>query len=319
MDALFTDTHNHVTTHASDLDDLAAFAVVGRTRNFRRAAVELRMSASGLSQRIRELEARLGVRLLHRTTRSVSPTEAGDRLLRRLAPALQEVAEAALEVRGLRDRPSGRLRINGPEPALRHVLAPMVGPFLRRYPEIELEIVAESSLIDIVREGFDAGIRYEETLAQDMIAVPLGPRERTLLVAAPGFLRGRPPLVHPKALADAPCIVTRFRSGALLPWDFRKGRSTVRIAPRGPLSASSIEVQVQAACDGVGYLLTLEGNVRAALAAGRLVSLLEDWRPLEAGPFLYYPGRRQPPPALAAFVGFVREWNAAPAPRRVRA
>lgn len=300
-----------MSSHAGDLDDLAAFAVVGRTRNFRRAALELRMSASSLSQRVRDLETRLGVRLLHRTTRSVSPTEAGERLLRRLAPALQALGDAALEVRGLRDRPSGRLRLNGPEPALRHVLAPMVGAFLQRFPEIELEVVAESSLIDIVREGFDAGIRYEETLAQDMIAVPLGPSERTLLVAAPGFLRGRPPLRHPRDLVGAPCIATRFRSGALLPWEFRKGRRRLRILPSGPLTASSIEVQVAAACDGVGYLLTLEGNVRAALAAGRLVSLLDDWRPPEPGPFLYYPGRRQPPPALAAFIAFVREWNAA--------
>lgn len=308
-----------MTAHASDLDDLAAFAAVGRTRNFRRAAAQLRMSASGLSQRIRDLEARLGVRLLHRTTRSVAPTEAGERLLRRLAPALQAVADATVEVRSLSDRPSGRLRINGPEPALRHVLAPLVGPFLLRYPGIELDIVSESSLVDIVREGFDAGIRYEETLAQDMIAVSLGPPERALLVAAPDVVARLGLLEHPKALVGRPCLGTRFRSGVVLPWEFRKGRGSVRITPQGPLMALSIDVLVAAACDGAGYLLTHEGNVRGALAAGRLVSLLEDWRPYEPGPFLYYPGRRQLPPALAAFVAFVRERNEARmarAPRR---
>jgi DNA-binding transcriptional LysR family regulator len=290
-----------------DLDDLAAFAAVARTRNFRRAATALRISASGLSQRMRDLESRLGVRLLNRTTRSVAPTEAGERLLRRLAPALQEVEDATLEVRGMRDRPSGRLRINGPEPALRLVFAPMVGPFLTRYPEIELEVVAESSLIDIVREGFDAGIRYEETLAQDMIAVSLGRPERTVLVAAPSLLRSRPRMRHPKELAGAPCIVTRFRSGVVLPWDFRKGRHKVRIVPSGPLASSSIEVQVAAAIDGVGYLMMLEGHVQAALDARRLVRVLDDWCPESSGPFLYYPGRRQPPPALAALIAFVRE------------
>src|SRR6266446_472176 len=168
-----------------DLRDLSAFVAVVRQRNFRRAAVELRMSASSLSQRMRDLEERLGVRLLNRTTRSVAPTEAGERLLQRLAPALKDVVDATLDVRNMRDVPSGRLRINGPEPALRLVLAPI----LKRYPEINLEIVADSSLIDIVSEGFDAGIRYEETLAQDMVAISLGPPERYALVASPGFLK----------------------------------------------------------------------------------------------------------------------------------
>jgi DNA-binding transcriptional LysR family regulator len=186
----------------------------------------------------------------------------------------------------------------------------MVGPFLARYPEIELEIVSESSLIDIVREGFDAGIRYQETLAQDMIAVPLGAQERTVLVAAPALVRARPPLRHPKALADAPCIATRFRSGMLLPWEFRKGRARVRILPSGPLAASMIDVQLAAALQGIGYLKMLEGYVAADIAAGRLVPQLADWCPYEPGPFLYYPGRRHPPPALAAFVAFVRQWRA---------
>jgi DNA-binding transcriptional LysR family regulator len=292
-----------------DLRDLTAFVAVARQRNFRRAAIEQRMSASSLSQRMRDLEERLGVRLLNRTTRSVATTEAGERLLQRLAPALRDVMDATLDVRNMRDVPSGRLRINGPEPALRLVLTPMVAPFLKRYPQISLEIVADSSLIDIVREGFDAGIRYEETLAQDMVAVSLGPPERYLLVAAPRFLEGRKRLKSPKELLGEPCIVTRFRSGVQLPWEFRKGKRVVKIMPTGPLTASHPELQLQAAVDGVGYLMSLEGYAREAVARGQLVTLLDDWLPAFPGPFLYYPGRRQRPPSLTAFIAFIKEWR----------
>ena len=294
-----------------DLRDLAAFVTVARLRNFRRAAIAERMSASSLSQRMRDLEERLGVRLLNRTTRSVAPTEAGERLLHRLAAPLRDVIDATLDIRAMREVPSGRLRINGPEPALRHVLAPMVAPFLKRYPEISMEIVSESSLIDIVGEGYDAGIRYEETLAQDMIAVSLGPPERYVLVAAPGFLDGRKVPRNPKELLGQPCIVTRFRSGVQPPWEFRKGKRPVRIMPAGPLTAAHPELQLQAAIDGLGYLMTMEGYARDAIASGRLVTLLDDWTATFPGPFLYYPGRRQQPPSLTAFVSFVKEWRRA--------
>jgi DNA-binding transcriptional LysR family regulator len=293
-----------------DLRDLAAFVTVARLRNFRRAAIAERMSASSLSQRMRDLEEQLGVRLLNRTTRSVAPTEAGERLLHRLAAPLRDMMDATLDVRAMRDVPSGRLRINGPEPALRHVLAPMVAPFLKRYPEISMEIVSESSLIDIVGEGYDAGIRYEETLAQDMIAIPLGPRERYVLVAAPDFLKGRTLPRNPKELLGQPCIVTRFRSGVQPPWEFRKGHRPVRIMPTGPLTAAHPELQLRAAIDGLGYLMTMEGYARDAVASGRLVTVLDDWNASFPGPFLYFPGRRQQPPSLMAFVAFVKEWRA---------
>src|SRR5882672_6526146 len=292
-----------------DLRDLSAFVGVARHRNFRRAAVEQRVSASSLSQRMRSLEERLGVRLLNRTTRSVAPTEAGERLLKRLTPALKDVMDATLDVRSMRGVPSGRLRINGPEPALQFVLAPMVAPFLKRYPEINLEIVSDSSLIDIVSEGFDAGIRYEETLAQDMVAIPLGPPERYVLVAAPAFLRGRKPLKHPNDLPGQPCIVTRFRSGVQLPWEFGKRTHAVKLMPTGPLTAAHPELQVQAAVDGLGFLMTLEGYANEAIASGHLIALLDDWCPTFPGPFLYYPGRRQQPPSLNAFIAFVKEWR----------
>src|SRR5450631_2723844 len=182
---------------AAEFAELENFAAIAERGSFVKAAAMLGVSSSSLSQTMRALEERLGVRLLNRTTRSVAPTEAGERLLERLAPALKDVVDATLDIRNMRDVPSGRLRINGPEPALRLVLAPMVAPFLKRYPEIALEIVADSSLIDIVSEGFDAGIRYEETLAQDMVAISLGPPERYALVAAPSFLKDRKLPAHP--------------------------------------------------------------------------------------------------------------------------
>jgi DNA-binding transcriptional LysR family regulator len=198
-----------------DLRDLAAFVAVARERNFRRAAVELRMSASSLSQRMRDLEERLGVRLLNRTTRSVAPTEAGERLLQRLAPALKDVVDATLDIRNMRDVPSGRLRINGPEPALRLVLAPMVAPFLKRYPEIDLEIVADSSLIDIVSEGFDAGIRYEETLPRPTRALRAGGGaelpQRPQATRAPKRVAG--PAVHRDALPQRRATAVGIQEG----------------------------------------------------------------------------------------------------------
>ena len=292
-----------------DLRDLGAFVAVARLRNFRRAAVEQRMSASSLSQRMRDLEEQLGVRLLNRTTRSVAPTEAGERLLRRLAPALEDVAAAALDVRSMRDVPSGRLRINGPEPALRLVLAPMVGPFLKRYPEITMEIVTESSLIDIVSEGFDAGIRYEETLAQDMIAVSLGPPQRYAVVATAQYIaqHGRPK--HPRDLLGHAAIRTRYSNGVMHDWEFEKAGRVVKVAPPPKLVATDLGLALRAACDGVGFWATFDGYVREAVNSGALVSVLDDWCPPFPGPFLYYPSRRRPPPALAAFVAFVADWR----------
>src|SRR5216683_7709585 len=211
-----------------DLRDLEAFLAVARTRNFRRAAVEQRVSASSLSQRLRGMEERLGVRLMNRTTRSVALTEAGELLLARVAPAISDVSDALDRVRGLRDVPSGRLRINAPPPAIDLVLAPMVAPFLRRFPKVDLEIVAESSLIDIVDAGFDAGVRYGEHLAQDMIAVSLGPPQRYAVAASPQYVaqHGRPK--QPKDLLDHACIRIRFGSGAMPDWEFEKPAASSR-------------------------------------------------------------------------------------------
>jgi DNA-binding transcriptional LysR family regulator len=292
-----------------DLRDLDAFVAVARTRNFRRAALEQSVSVSSLSQRLRDMEERLGVRLMNRTTRSVALTEAGELLLARVGPAMLDVGDALDQVRGLRDVPSGRLRINAPPPAIDLVLAPMVAPFLKANPKVDLEIVGESSFIDIVASGFDAGVRYGEHLAQDMIAVPLGPPQRYAVVASAHHVaqHGRPK--HPKDLLDHPCIRIRFGRGALLDYEFEKAGRVVKVSPPAKLILNYPGLALRAAHDGVGFWLTFEGYVRDAVKSGALVSVLDDWCPPFPGPFLYYPSRRQPPPALGAFVAFVAEWR----------
>lgn len=292
-----------------DLRDLDAFVAVARTRNFRRAALEQHVSVSSLSQRLRALEERLGVRLMNRTTRSVALTEAGELLLAGVGPAIADVGNAINQVRGLRAEPSGRLRINAPPPAIDLVMAPMIGPFLARYPRVDLEIVAESAFIDIVAQGFDAGVRYGEHLAQDMIAVPLGAPQRYAVVASRDYVakHGRPQ--HPKDLLEHACIRTRFGSGAMLDWEFEKNGRAVKVSPPARLIATYLGLALRAVHDGVGYWATFEGYVRYGVTSGALVSVLDDWCPPFDGPFLYYPSRRQPPPALAAFVSFVADWR----------
>ena len=292
-----------------DLRDLAAFAAVARMRNFRRAATEQHVSVSSLSQRLRDMEERLGVRLMNRTTRSVALTEAGELLLSRIGPAMRDVGDALDQVRGLRGVPSGRLRINAPPPAIDLVLAPMFAPFIEAYPQIDLEIIGESSFVDIVAQGFDAGIRYGEHLAQDMIAVSLSPPQRYALVASPDYLARHGKPRHPKDLLDHRCIRIRFGRGALLDWEFEKAGQVVKVSPPPKLIANYPGLVQRAAHDGFGFWLTFEGYVREAIKSGALVSVLDDWCAPFPGPFLYYPSRRQTPPALAAFVAFVAQWR----------
>ncbi|TWA87455.1 LysR family transcriptional regulator [Azospirillum brasilense] len=298
----------------TDLRDLHAFAAVARLRSFRRAALEQRVSVSSLSQRMRDLEEHLGVRLLNRTTRSVAPTEAGEQLLRRLEPALGEVAGALSDLRERQGRPAGRLRINAPAPAADLVLAPMVTPFLRRFPEVELEITVDMALIDIVARGYDAGVRYEEHLAQDMIAVSLGSPQRYVLCAAPSVLERFGVPQQPEDLLGKPTISVVYASGAHPPWEFERDGRVVRVQPGGPFHAGHVGVQVRAALDGLGFLLTFDGYVADHLASGRLVAVLEDWSQGFPGPFLYYPSRRQPPAALRAFLDFLKDWRRQAAP-----
>ncbi|WP_174909644.1 LysR family transcriptional regulator [Burkholderia diffusa] len=293
-----------------DLGDLNAFVAVARAKGFREGARMVGASASGLSEAVRRLEAQLGVRLLHRTTRSVSPTEAGERLLARLAPALSEV-EAALDVvNTFRERPVGTLKLNVPMSAARLVLPSIVPRFLDAYPEIRLEVVADENFVDILAAGCDAGIRYDERLEQDMIAVPIGPRtQRFATAAAPAYLahRGRP--AHPRDLLDHACLRGRFASGAMPAWEYERDGEVVRVEPSGPLVAQiggAVDLVVDAACAGLGIVHLFEDWLRPHLASGALEPVLgEWWRPF-SGPYLYYPGRRFVPAPLRAFVDFVK-------------
>jgi DNA-binding transcriptional LysR family regulator len=299
----------------ADLGDLNAFVAVARAGGFRDGARASGGSASGLSEAVRRLEAQLGVRLLHRTTRSVVPTEAGQRLLDRLGPALTEV-EAALDVvNGFRDRPAGTLKLNVPISAVRLVLPAIVPPFLAAYPDIRLEVIAEESFIDVIAAGCDAGIRYDERLEQDMIAVPIGPRvQRFATAAAPAYLdrRGRPG--HPRELLDHACLRGRFSSGRMAEWEFERDGELVRVDPSGPLLVGiggATDLAVDAAVAGAGIVRHFEDWLRPHLDSGALEPVLEPWWQRFSGPFLYYPGRRLVPAPLRAFLDFIK---AAPSP-----
>ncbi|MDI9848859.1 LysR substrate-binding domain-containing protein [Rhodoblastus sp. 17X3] len=295
---------------AADLGDLTAFVTVARTGGFRDAARASGSSASSLSEAVRRLENRLGVRLLNRTTRSVATTEAGARLLDRLGPALGEV-EAALDVvNGFRDRPAGTLRLNVPVVTTRLILPHIVPPFLAAYPDIRLEVIADDDLVDMLAAGCDAGIRYEERLEQDMVAIPIGPREQRFATAAsPAYLaqRGRPD--HPRELLDHACLRGRFASGATPIWEFERDGEVVKVDPTGPLifrigAATSLAVDMAVAGGGVVHLF--EDWLRPYLDNGALEPVLKPWWQRFSGPFLYYPGRRHMPAPLRAFVDFLR-------------
>jgi DNA-binding transcriptional LysR family regulator len=310
---------------AMDLGNLNAFVTVARAGGFRDGARISGSSASGLSEAVRRLEARLGVRLLHRTTRSVEPTEAGRRLLERLGPALNEVETALDAVNDFRDRPAGTLRLNVPVSAARLVLPAIVPSFLSAYPDIRLEVVTEESFVDVIAAGADAGIRYEERLEQDMIAVPIGPRaQRFAAAAAPAYLerRGRP--THPRQLLDHACLNGRFASGTMLPWEFERDGEVVRVDPRGPLLVTpggGTDLAVDAAIAGTGIIYLFEDWLRPHFDGGRLVPILEPWWQHFPGPFLYYPGRRLVPAPLRAFIDFIKTTGArgaGAAPRRSR-
>ena len=293
-----------------DLSSLEAFVAVARARGFRDGARASGGSASGLSEAVRRLEAQIGVRLLHRTTRSVVPTEAGQRLLERLGPALHEVGAALDVVNGLRDRPAGTLRLNVPVSAARLVLPAIVPPFLVAYPEIRLEVMADDNFVDVLAAGCDAGIRYDERLEQDMIAVPIGPRvQRFATAASPAYLdlHGRPR--HPRDLLGHACLRGRFASGAITPWDFECAGEVVRVDPSGPLLVQvgmATDLAVEAAIAGTGILYLFEGWLRPHLDSGTLEPVLEPWWQRFSGPFLYYSGRRLLPAPLRAFVDFIK-------------
>ncbi|RFB75695.1 LysR family transcriptional regulator [Methylovirgula sp. 4M-Z18] len=290
-----------------DLGDLAAFVAVAQQRSFRGAAALRNVSASSLSETIRRLEERLGVRLLNRTTRSVTPTEAGARLLERLQPVLGEVAAALDTINDFRDTPTGTLRLNVPTVVAKHVLPGMIDRFLLAFPGITLEVIANDTFIDILAAGFDAGIRYDESLERDMVRIPIGPRrQRFCTAASPAYLakRGRPE--HPNDLLRHDCIRHRFASGVSPAWEFEQGQDVIRIVPQGPLISNEMRLEVHAARQGLGLIHTFAESLAPALAAGELVAVLDDWSPSFSGPYLYYPSRDHMPAPLRAFIDFVK-------------
>ena len=293
-----------------DLPGLSAFVTVLRAGGFRDGARQSGQSASSLSEAVRRLETSLGVRLLNRTTRSVAPTEAGARLYERLVPALGEIGTALDVVNAFRDRPAGTLRLNVPANVARLILPRIIAPFLQHYPDIRMEITIEDGFVDVLAAGCDAGIRYDERLEQNMIAVPIGPRiQRFAAAASPAYLaaHGRP--LHPRDLLTHACLRHRFAGGAMPVWEFECGGDTVRVDPPAALivrPAAGLDLSVECAIRGLGVIYMFEDALAPALASGALLPLLEPWWPSFSGPFLYYPGRVHLPAPLRAFVDFIK-------------
>jgi DNA-binding transcriptional LysR family regulator len=290
------------------LADLEAFASVAAQRSYRGAAALRGVSASSLSEAVRRLEAKLGTRLLNRTTRSVTPTDAGRRLLDRLSPMLADLAGALDEVKSSDTAPAGRLRINMPTIVARLFMPDIVVPFLNAHPGIIMEIAAHDTFIDVFAAGFDAGVRYDESLDLDMIAIPLGPRtQRFCAAASPDYLARSGAPAHPSDLMSHNCIRHRFESGRLSNWEFERDGEVIRVNPPQALVANTMELELAAARGGLGIVATFEDFVRPYLESGELVEILHAWQQPFSGPFLYYPSRRHMPAPLRVFVDFLKQ------------
>lgn len=289
------------------LTDLRAFSAVAEHRSFRRAADLLGVTRSSLSHAIRGLEDNLGARLLHRTTRSVSLTEAGERLLKRINPLMHDLDTALEEVAGVHGQLQGQLRINGSEGAIRVLLQTVVPTFLARHAGVELDLVADGRWVDIVEQGFDAGVRLGEAVPKDMVAVRISPDIRFLAVASPDYLASHPAPEVPDALAGHRCIRQRLPSGKRYRWEFSQRGQSLQIDVPGTLTLDNIQLMVEAAEAGLGIAYVPELYARSALGNGRLVAVLEDWCAYIPGLFLYFPHNRHVPASLRAFVDAIRE------------
>lgn len=290
-----------------ELGDLAAFLTVARERSFTRAAAKLGTSQSALSHTIRRLEEQLGLRLLTRTTRSVAPTEAGERLLGSLGPRFEEIEAELAALSEFRDKPSGTVRITAGEHAADAILWPALAKVLPDYPDIKVEIIVNYGLIDIVAEGYDAGVRHGEQVAKDMIALRIGPDMRMAVVGSPGYFARRPMPATPQDLTDHSCINLRLPTyGGLYAWEFEKDGRELRVRVEGQLVFNTLALRLNAALAGLGLAYLPEDVVRPHIAAGRLVHVLEDWCPPFAGYHLYYPSRRQSSAAFAVLVEALR-------------
>lgn len=291
------------------LDSFDVFVSIVRCGGFRAAALERGVSSSTLSQTMSTLENALGIRLLNRTTRSIAPTEAGQRLLERLAPALSDIRHAIAEIDELRDSPSGTLRINAPAPAVDHLLCPLAFDFMDRFRDVNLEIISDAAVIDIVEQGFDAGVRFGKQLAQDMIAVPLGPALKYAIVASPDYIERRGMPRVPQDLVNHDCIKRRFPGGTLVTWRFADGNDEIDVTPTGRLTVSSVHNELQAALAGRGIAHVFDDYAKPHIRTGRLSELLADWSPTLPHWFLYYPNRRLPSAAMRAFLDFMKGYH----------
>jgi DNA-binding transcriptional LysR family regulator len=289
-----------------ELSVLAAFLAVAEEQSFTKAAKRLEVSTSALSHAIRRLEEQIGVRLLARTTRSVSPTDAGEQLLARLRPALGDIRGALGQIAGLRDRPAGRLRLRMPRLAAMTVLAPKLGRLARDYPDLVLDVTTDESRDDLVAAGFDAGIQLGEFIEQDMIAVRVSQDHRAAIVGSPGYFESHPKPESPHDLLRLRCINFRHGSEGVYRWEFDKGDQSLKVSVNGPLIVDDVEIVLRAAIDGVGLAFLAEEHADPYVGSGALVRVLEDWCPPFPGFFLYYPSRRQQPAALSALIDTLR-------------
>ena len=291
----------------AELEDLAAFAAVARAGGFREAARATGTSASRLSDALRRLETRLGVRLLHRTTRNVAPTEAGQELLVRLRPAFTDIEDALDKLSGLRDKPVGRVRLVTPRLAAMMVIAPKMKGFAQDYPDIVLDVTTDESPMDIVAGGYDAGIHFGEYIQKDMIAVRVSGDQRAAIVGAASYFKSNPMPQTPRDLPSHRCINYRHGAGGeVYRWEFEKGKKELSVAVNGPLIVDDVELLVRAALDGLGLAFMSEELAALHLAKGTLVRVLEDWCQPFPGFFLYYPSRRNQAAALAALIDTLR-------------
>jgi DNA-binding transcriptional LysR family regulator len=289
----------------NDLTGLSAFATVSEERSFTRAAARLDISQSALSHSIRGLEKRMGIQLLARTTRSVSPTAAGAALLKELAPALERIEHAVAEARKQRETPSGRIRIIIPRTAAEMVILPKLAQFTRAYPEIVLEVTSSNDPVDLVAGEYDAGVQLGEFIQRDMIAVRVTREMRLAVVGSPAYFESNPVPRHPQDLKDHACIGFRFSNG-LYRWEFEKGRKALTVNPQGPASFDDPDLVIQAVLDGVGIGTAIEHKLTDLIARGRLIQVLKNWCPSFPGYFLYYPSRRNQPAALTALIATLR-------------
>ncbi|WP_182656025.1 LysR family transcriptional regulator [Stenotrophomonas lacuserhaii] len=280
-------------------DQLAMFALVARERSFTRAAAQLGMSQPALSRSMRQLEERLGVRLLSRTTRSVSPTEAGEQLLRVIAPRFEEIDTELAQLNAFRDKPAGRLRITAGEHAAISIMQPVLGRLLPQHPDLNIEVIVDYGLTDIVAEGYDAGIRLGEQVAKDMIAMRVGPELRMAVVGSPDYFRRYVRPKSPHELTQHNCITIRLPThGGIFAWEFEKKGQELKVRVEGQLVFNNIAMRLSAALEGLGLAYMPEDLVHAHIASGALVRVLADWCPPFPGYHLYYPSRRQSSPAF---------------------